>query len=118
MSGGRAVFPRLVSPQQPFLGLRTIAHEVAPGVEAEVRMEGETFEMEDQRNWSDDSFKTYGTPLALPLPVEVQEGTRIRQSITLCLFGEASEPVREAASLGGALPKRRSLRRARRRLRG
>ena len=37
-------------------------------------MEGETFETEDQRNWSDASFKTYGTPLALPLPVEVTSG--------------------------------------------
>jgi hypothetical protein len=103
------VFPRLVSPQQPFLGLRAIAHEVAPGVEAELRMEGETFETEDERNWSDDSFKTYGTPLALPMPVQVEEGERLRQSITLCLFGEASEPVREAAALGGALPQQRSV---------
>jgi D-apionolactonase len=102
-------FPRLVAPHQPQLALRAIAHEVAPGVEAELRMEGETFETEDQRNWSDDSFKTYGTPLALPMPVEVKEGERLRQSITLCLFGEASEPVREAAALGGALPQRRSV---------
>ena len=40
-------------------------------------MEGETFETEDQRNWSDASFKTYGTPLHLPFPVEVEEGTRV-----------------------------------------
>lgn len=102
-------FPQLVSPHQPLLGLRAIAHEVAPGVEAELRMEGETFETEDQRNWSDDSFKTYGTPLALPMPVEVKEGERLRQSITLCLYGEASEPVREAAALGGALPRQRGV---------
>ncbi len=102
-------FPRLVSPQQPFLGLRAIAWEAAPGVEAELRLEGETFETEDQRNWSDDSFKTYGTPLALPLPVEVKAGTRLRQSASLCLFGETSEPVREAASISGALPKPRSV---------
>ena len=37
-------------------------------------MEGETFETEDQRNWSDASFKTYGTPLHLPYPVEVAGG--------------------------------------------
>ena len=72
-------FPRRVSPHQPFLDLRAVRHEVAPGLEAEVRFEGEVFEMEDQRNWTDASFKTYSTPLALPLPVEVREGERIRQ---------------------------------------
>ncbi len=80
-------FPRLVSPHQPFFDLRAIRHQVTPGVEAEVRFEGEVFEMEDQRNWSDASFKTYSTPLALPLPVEVREGERIRQVVTLTLLG-------------------------------
>ncbi len=82
-------FPRLVSPHQPFLGVRAMRHEVRPGVEAEVRFEGEVFETEDQRNWSDASFKTYSTPLALPLPVEVRKGERIRQSVTLTLRGPA-----------------------------
>jgi hypothetical protein len=81
-------FPRLVSPHQPFLDLRAVRHEVAPGVEAEVRFEGDVFEMEDQRNWSDASFKTYSTPLALPMPVEVRDGERIRQVVTLTLHGQ------------------------------
>jgi hypothetical protein len=46
---------------------------------------GDTFETEDQRNWSDGSFKTYCTPLALPFPVEVTAGTAIRQEILLTL---------------------------------
>ncbi|MCG6925180.1 MAG: hypothetical protein LJF30_07720 [Acidobacteria bacterium] len=90
-------FPRLVSPHQPFLGVRAMRHEVRPGVEAEVRFEGEVFETEDQRNWSDASFKTYSTPLALPLPVEVQEGERIRQSVTLTLRGPVGSPSKGAA---------------------
>jgi hypothetical protein len=102
------VFPRLVSPHQPFLGLRAIAHEAAPGVRAEVRLEGEVFEMEDQRNWSDDSFKTYGTPLGLPRPVEVVEGTRVRQSVTVDLRGLVPEPVRKVVSVvPGVVSKRR-----------
>jgi hypothetical protein len=105
----RGAFARLVSPHQLFTSLRAIAHEAAPGVEAEVRMEGESFEMEDQRNWSDASFKTYGTPLASPIPVRIEQGTRIRQQISLCLFGETSEPVREAVgAVPGALPRRRN----------
>ncbi len=86
-----AVFPRLVSPHQPFLDLRAIRHFVAPGLEAEVRFEGEVFEMEDQRNWSDASFKTYSTPLSIPLPVEVREGERIHQAVTLTLHGEVEK---------------------------
>jgi hypothetical protein len=111
VDGDRAAtfFPSLVAPHQPFRNVRAILHEVSPGVEAEVRMEGETFETEDQRNWSDASFKTYGTPLHLPFPVEVAEGTRVSQSVTLRLFGVTSEPVREAAAtVPGALPKKRN----------
>jgi hypothetical protein len=102
-------FPVLVSPHQPFRNVRAILHEVTAGVEAEVRMEGETFETEDQRNWSDASFKTYGTPLHLPLPVEVAEGTRVEQAVTLSLFGVTAEPVRQAAAtVPGAMPKKRN----------
>ncbi|HEX6971924.1 MAG TPA: hypothetical protein VF234_06875, partial [Limnochordia bacterium] len=68
-----------------------------PGLEATVRMEGDTFEMEDQRNWTDASYKTYCTPLRLPFPVEVRAGTVIEQSVTLTLRGAmpagASRPV-------------------------
>jgi hypothetical protein len=86
----QGVFPRLVSPHQPFLDLRAIRHEIAPGLEAEVRFEGDVFEMEDQRNWSDWSFKTYSTPLGLAYPVEVREGARVRQTVTLRLLGHAA----------------------------
>jgi hypothetical protein len=102
-------FPALVAPHQPFRNVRAILHEVTPGVEVEVRMDGETFETEDQRNWGDASFKTYGTPLHLPFPVEVKEGTRVSQTVRVSLFGVTAEPVREAAaSVPGALPKRRN----------
>jgi hypothetical protein len=76
-------FPTTIAPHQPFLDIRAIQHEYAPGQWAEVRMEGDTFETEDQRNWIDASFKTYCTPLALPFPVKVTPGTRITQTITL-----------------------------------
>lgn len=77
------VFPYYVAPHQPFLGIRSVAHELAPGVEARVRFEGEIFEMEDHRNWTDGGYKIYGTPLSLPFPVEVEAGTRIRQSVRI-----------------------------------
>jgi len=90
----RGIFPYYISAHQPFTDMRAISHEVVPGLLAEVRFEGDVFEMEDQRNWTDASFKTYCTPLRLPFPVEITEGADIRQSVTLTLKGgtQASSP--------------------------
>ena len=74
-----------IKPVAPFNNMRAVRYEVTAGVEAEVRFEGEIFEMEDQRNWTDASYKTYGTPLSEPFPVEVPAGTKISQRITLTL---------------------------------
>jgi hypothetical protein len=83
----QASFPDLIRPDQPFFDIRAIRHTVVPGLEAEVRMEGDTFEMEDHRNWTDANFKTYCTPLAKPYPVRVESGTTIQQAVTLSLKG-------------------------------
>lgn len=82
------VFPRSITNVQPFIdNMRAISHQIVEGTRAEVRFEGETFEIEDQRNWTDASYKIFGTPLKLPRPVRIIEGTRIRQSVTLTLHG-------------------------------
>ena len=46
-------------------------------------MNGDIFEMEDQRNWSDASYKTYVRPLALPWPYVMEQGVTNRQSVEL-----------------------------------
>ncbi|HTE18107.1 MAG TPA: hypothetical protein VK689_06970, partial [Armatimonadota bacterium] len=96
-----ASFPLHVSPQQPFREIRALSHDVAEGVAVEVRLEGDVFEMEDQRNWTDASFKTYCTPLDLPFPVEVPAGTRISQAVSLTLRGgvPASTPRADDAPI-------------------
>ncbi|MFK0164198.1 hypothetical protein [Rhizobium sp. NPDC090279] len=78
-------FPDLIEPWQPFKDMRTITHSVTPNVTAECRMEGDTFEMEDQRNWSDASYKTYVRPLALPWPYQIPAGKPVRQRIVLSI---------------------------------
>lgn len=81
-------FPRDISPHQPFFDIRSVSYEVATtGITARLEMEGDIFEMEDQRNWTDASFKTYCTPLSRPLPHPVQSGDRVQQSVTLSLSG-------------------------------
>jgi hypothetical protein len=79
-------FPKEISPHQPVRELGTLSHEILPGLTASVRFEGDIFEMEDQRNWTDASFKTYSTPLRLPFPVTVEPGDTVRQAISLTLM--------------------------------
>lgn len=86
-----AHFPNLIAPHQPFFDIRAITHEVRPGVWLEVRMEGEVFEMEDQRNWTDASFKTYCRPLDWPKPYALRAGDEVRHKVTIRLLGEARE---------------------------
>jgi hypothetical protein len=91
-------FPDSISPHQPFFDIRAISHEVVPGLEAEVRFIGDVFEMEDQRNWTDASYKTYSTPLSLPFPVLVEEGATVSQSVEIRLPGTIPEPSKDDRS--------------------
>lgn len=102
-------FPRRISPDQPAFDVVTLSHAPAPGVTAEVAFEGGTWEMEDQRNWSDASFKTYVRPLALPFPYVIPAGSSERQRVVLRLAGEpqADGVGTEAAdrAKGGTVPR-------------
>src|SRR3712207_759652 len=61
-------------------------------------MEGDTFEMEDQRNWTDASYKTYVRPLALPWPYTLAAGTELEQAVTVTVEGRPAS----AATAGEA----------------
>jgi hypothetical protein len=78
--------PRLISPGQPVFDIGALSYTV-PSASIDIRFEGDTFEMEDQRNWTDASFKTYCRPLRLPYPYAVPAGTAWEQTITLQLSG-------------------------------
>jgi hypothetical protein len=87
------IFPELISPHQPFMDLQSIEYG---GVVSE--FEGDVFEMEDQRNWTDASYKTYSTPIALPYPVKIARGDRVCQSITFKIIGRDNPPSIEATA--------------------
>ncbi len=93
-------FPLAISPHQPFFDLRAITQTLPGGTQVEVRMEGDTFEMEDQRNWTDASYKTYSTPLAIPYPVQVNPGDRVQQAVRIRLHGPM--PAAAPAQTGSA----------------
>ncbi|MBX6322235.1 MAG: hypothetical protein IRY94_10435 [Rhodospirillaceae bacterium] len=86
-----AEFPTIVNPLQPFYDIRALSHETLPGLWAECRFEGDTWEMEDHRNWTDASFKTYVRPLAKPWPYTIAAGTSFTQSVTLRFTGRAAD---------------------------
>ncbi len=94
-----------VNPAQPLKDIREVTHEPAPGLRATVRMEGDVFEMEDHRNWTDASFKTYSRPLALPFPYRLDQGATVEQTITLTISdsGQAASPAGASASTGAAV---------------
>ncbi|WP_434620886.1 hypothetical protein [Tabrizicola sp. M-4] len=75
-------FPALISPAQPARNIAGLSHSVA-GIGVTLTLTGDTFEMEDQRNWSDASFKTYCRPLALPFPYPVAAGETLTQTVIL-----------------------------------
>ncbi|MCC6791289.1 MAG: hypothetical protein IT336_06385, partial [Thermomicrobiales bacterium] len=94
-----AAFPELISPHQPFIDMVSIRHPAGPNATATIRFEGDLFETEDQRNWTDASYKTYSTPLRLPYPIEVTPETRITQAVTISVTGQPGE-----AAAGGSTP--------------
>jgi hypothetical protein len=90
-------FPAIINPLQPFYEIRALTHEALPGVKAVCRMTGDSFEMEDHRNWTDASYKTYVRPLALPWPYVIPNGTEFRQSVNLTFQGR----LPRAGKVGG-----------------
>jgi hypothetical protein len=76
----------------PFDGLRI---QVAPSASVNFEFNGDEFELEDQRNWADGSFKTYSTPLSKGWPHKAGAGDRITQPVQL--KAESSQALEESS---------------------
>ncbi len=94
------VFPLEIAAHRPFQNIHAIIHHPAPGLSVQIRFEGDEFETEDQRNWTDSSFKTYSTPVSRPFPVQIHSGDKVRQSVSVAVDGiqalardQSSEPA-------------------------
>jgi hypothetical protein len=88
--------PRLVGPQRfdgenfpPLFDAFDRLRMSGPGgVEVEFAFEGDVFEMEDQRNWTDASFKSYSqNPLARVEPWRLKAGAKLRHRVTISSSG-------------------------------
>ncbi len=83
-------FPRFIAPHQSFYDIKSMIWDIG-GKKCTLNFYGDIFETEDQRNWSDASYKTYSTPLNLPFPVKIEKGERINQKIELLVEGFPSD---------------------------
>lgn len=83
------VFPETISPDQPAFDINALTHEPTPGLICTVAMEGDAFEMEDQRNWTDASFKTYIRPLSKPRPYVIAKGSKDVQRVVVSIEAKA-----------------------------
>jgi hypothetical protein len=89
----KSVFPKLISPTRPFKDVTGMRYTTAYGTRTEIVFEGDEFEMEDQRNWSDDSFKTYSGPQYKTPMLDVREGDTMFHRITVRLNSTNTETI-------------------------
>ena len=84
----RQTFPGQISPGQPIFDIRSLTHDLGPGLRVAIKMEGAKFEMEDHRNWMDASYKTYAGSLLDPWPYVIAQGECVTQSVSLTVSGK------------------------------
>ncbi len=82
-------FPVEISPHQPFDNISEMKWNIN-NTENIIKFKSDIFETEDQRNWSDASYKTYCTPLEKPFPVLLNKGHKIFQSVEVKIKTENS----------------------------
>lgn len=85
------ILPELIEPQRMengfeaplFPSFSSLVVTRSDGIKVFTEFEGDLFEMEDQRNWTDGSFKTYCTPLSLGYPHQARAGQTFHQKVTV-----------------------------------
>lgn len=114
------VLPETIDPQLVVDGQLTamfapydsLTIEQKGGVTVRFDFEGDLFELQDHRNWTDANYKTYGTPLSVPYPMDAKPGQRFHQKVTVSLVATPGQPparprevqVELGASTGRRLP--------------
>jgi len=86
-------FEELITPYDPFKRMKAMRYRLNDGAQVAIQFEGDLFQTEDQRNWTDASFKTFCTPLDLPYPVKVNKGDNIRQAVTVHIDSAVAEAL-------------------------
>jgi hypothetical protein len=87
-------FPKHISPHQPFTDIRSMKWDFNDHI-CTLNFYGDIFETEDQRNWTDASYKTYSTPLSFPFPVKLNKGEKICQHIEFKVEGKFEDKKKD-----------------------
>jgi len=87
------VFPEMVSQHQPLLMIQEMQWTTSDDTTVQLFFDGDVFETEDQRNWSDSSYKTYSTPQHIPFPVGVLPGEAMLQELRLIAVNSVDGPI-------------------------
>jgi D-apionolactonase len=92
---------RLCGMLEPF---RQLAIDLGPGPcgSVDFAFEGDDFEIEDQRNFGDATFKTYSTPLQRPAPFAIAAGQPLVQAMTVT-YRPPAAGARIASDTGGVV---------------
>lgn len=91
----RSEFPVYIAPHNPFTDIEGMRWKLSNDLNAELLFEGELFETEDQRNWSDDSYKTYSGPQYKVSMIHMKKGDTMYQKVTLKISGQQKLPLPE-----------------------
>jgi hypothetical protein len=105
------VLPELIAPQLMEDGLETpifpsyssLTIDTPTGQSVVTEFEGDLFEMEDQRNWTDGSFKTYCTPILLGYPHDARAGQSFHQTVTVRADSNRQAKVLQGCQDGEAI---------------
>lgn len=81
----KAKFPEVISPDQPFFKFNKIEYNFNNYSDVIIDFKGIDFEMEDQRNWCDASYKIYSGSLLDPFPYKINKGKKFYQEINIHL---------------------------------
>jgi len=100
----RSTLPEEVPAWPPFMGVRGLRHEYAPGHWAEALLPGEDYELEDQRNNADASFKTYSRSNLMPRPYVLRPEQPLVREMHLRLRGPAPAPAHKTAAVATLQP--------------
>jgi len=79
-------FPGRVDPEIPFTDIADITFGLNQH-QVKIEFQGELFEMEDQRNWLDASFKTYCWPKHRGFPYPLKPATPLDHRVTVSVSG-------------------------------
>ncbi len=88
----RIRLPTTIAPHQPLRDIAELAVRCRDGTAWHLALAGDTFEMEDQRNWLDATFKLYTRPLSLPAPYRIRDGGTVEQTLSWRLLSPPIAP--------------------------